>query len=83
MAGVTKYSYLKELVDPKIRTEIDGLPFSTEGYEHTKNILARKYGQISEVMNAYVENITCLPTISTRSCLSMSSRWKQWGNCKR
>ena len=27
---VTKYSYLKELVDPKIRKEIDGLPFSSD-----------------------------------------------------
>lgn len=63
IAGVTKYSYLKELVDPKIRAEIDGLPFSVEGYERAKNILARKYGQTSEVVNAYVENIMSLPTI--------------------
>ncbi|XP_068674565.1 uncharacterized protein [Montipora foliosa] len=63
IAGVTKYSYLKELVDPKIRTEIDGLPFSSEGYERAKNILTRKYGQTSEVVNAYVENIMSLPTI--------------------
>lgn len=63
IAGVTKYSYLKELVDPKIRTEIDGLPFSSEGYERAKNILIRKYGQTSEVVNAYVENIMSLPTI--------------------
>ena len=63
IAGVTKYSYLKELVDPKIRTEIDGLPFSSEGYERVKNILTRKYGQTSEVVNAYVENIMSLPTI--------------------
>ena len=62
IAGVTKYSYLKELVDPKIRTEIDGLPFSSEGYERAKNILIRKYGQTSEVVNAYVENIMSLPT---------------------
>ena len=41
--GVTKYSYLKELVDPKIRKEIDGLPFLSEGYERAKNILKRKY----------------------------------------
>ena len=63
MAGVTKYTYLKELVDPKIRTEIEGLPFSSEGHKHTKNILTRKYGQTSKVVNAYVENIMSLPTI--------------------
>ena len=62
--GVTKYSYLKELVDPKIRKEIDGLPFSSEGYERAKNILKRKYGKPSEVVNAHVENIMSLPTIN-------------------
>ena len=62
--GVTKYSYLKDLVYPKIRKEIDGLPFSSEGYERAKNILQRKYGKPSEVVNAYVENIMSLPTIN-------------------
>ena len=85
IAVVTKYSYLKELVDPKIRTEIDGLPFSSEGYERAKNILSRKYGQTSEVVNAYVENImSSMPTIdgtqmakihiSTRNFFSMRNR---------
>ena len=62
--GVSKYSYLKDLVDPKIRKEIDGLPFSFEGYERAKNILKRKYGKPSEVVNAYVESIMSLPTIN-------------------
>ncbi|KAK3755571.1 hypothetical protein QZH41_005950 [Actinostola sp. cb2023] len=39
VAGVTKFSYLKELVEPSVRATIDGLPFSTEGYERAKNIL--------------------------------------------
>ena len=39
VAGVTKFSYLKELVDRKLKTAIDGLPFTTEGYERAKNIL--------------------------------------------
>lgn len=33
VAAVTKFSYLKELVDPKVKTTIDGLPFTTEGYQ--------------------------------------------------
>ena len=56
--------YLKELVDPKIRKEIDGLPFSSEGYEKAQNILKRKYGKPSEAVNAYVENIMSLSTIN-------------------
>ena len=38
LAAVTKFAYLKELVEPKIRAGIDGLPFSTEGYERAKNV---------------------------------------------
>lgn len=63
ITGVTKYSYLKE-VDPKIRPEIDGLPFSSEGYQWAKNILRRKYGKTSEVVNAYIQIVISLPTIS-------------------
>ena len=64
MPGVTKYSYLKDIVDPKTRKEIDGLPFSSEGYERAKHILKRKCGKPSEVVNASVENIMSLPTIN-------------------
>ena len=60
---VAKFSYLKELLLPKVRVHIDGLPFSTEGYERAKNILNSTYGKDSEVVNAYVQNITSLPVI--------------------
>ena len=39
VAAVTKFSYLKELVNPKVKTSIDGLPFTTEGYQRAKSIL--------------------------------------------
>ena len=54
---------MKELFDPKVRNCIDGLPFTTEGYERAKNILKSKYGKSSEVINAYVQNIIRLPVI--------------------
>ena len=57
VAAITKFSYLKELVHPKVKTAIDGLPFTTEGYQRAKNILKSKYGQMSEIVNAYVQNI--------------------------
>ena len=63
VAQVTKFSYLKELLEPKVRTTIDGLPFTTEGYERAKNILKTKYGKTSEIVNAYVPSILSLPTI--------------------
>ena len=62
---VMKFSYLKELVEPKIRTCIDGLPFTTEGYKSAKKILEEKYGNTSEIVNSYVEEIVNLPTITS------------------
>ena len=64
VAAVTKFSYLKELVEPKVRNAIDGLPFTVEGYERAKSILKSKYGKPCEIVHAYVQNIMSLPTIS-------------------
>ena len=64
MAAVTKFSYLKELVNPKVKTSIDGLPFTTEGYQRAKSILQSKYGQMTEIVNVYVQNIMALPVIT-------------------
>ena len=51
-------------MDPKVKTAIDGLPFTTEGSQRAKNILKTKYGQMSEILNAYVQNIMALPMIT-------------------
>ena len=64
LAGVTKFAYLKDLLEPKIRASIDGLPFSSEGYGRAKSILKNKYGRTSEIVNAYVQNIMALPSVS-------------------
>ena len=60
---ITKFSYLKELLEPQVRLSIDGLPFTTEGYERAKNILKTKFGMESEIVNAYVSSIMSLPVI--------------------
>ena len=39
LPAITKFAYLKELVEPRVGKGIDGLPFISEGYEHAKNIL--------------------------------------------
>ena len=52
--GVTKFSYLKELLEPKVRALIDGLQFLTEGYERAKKIVKSDYGKKSEIVNTYV-----------------------------
>ena len=63
VSPTTKFSCLKELVDPKVRSMIDALPFNSEGYLRAKNILTNKYGKESEIINAHVNNIMSLPVI--------------------
>jgi hypothetical protein len=60
---VAKLSYLTELLMPNARVMIEGLPFSSEGYERAKTILKTKYGQISEVINAHIQCILGLPKL--------------------
>ena len=60
---VAKFSYLKELLVPRVKAIIDGLPFTSEGYVRAKNILKTKYGRPSEVANAHMQNIMGLPVI--------------------
>ena len=43
--SVTKFVYLKELLQLQTRADIDGLPFSTEGYKSAKNLLQVEYGK--------------------------------------
>ena len=64
MAAITKFSYLKEFVDPKVRKSIDGLPFTAEGYKKAMSILKERYGIDSEVEKAYVKDIPELPKVS-------------------
>ena len=65
LAPVTKFAYLKELLEPKVRTDIDGLPLTREGYERAKNIIKEEYGKTSEIINAHVNNILELPTVTS------------------
>ena len=43
---LTKFAYLNELLEPKVRADIDGLPLSIEGCERAKNILREEYSKI-------------------------------------
>ena len=65
-SAVTKFSYLKELVELKVRKLIDGLPFTDVGYEKAIALLQKCYGRTDEIVNAYVKNILELPHIKER-----------------
>ena len=64
IAGVPKLSYLRELLVPKVKASIEGLPFSSEGYMRAKSILKDKYRKESEIVKAYNKEILELPVIS-------------------
>ena len=64
---VSKFSYLKELVVPKVRALTDGLPFNTEWYERARTILKARFGKPSEVANLRIQCITSLPAITQTS----------------
>ena len=61
---ISKFSYLKELLGPKVRLFIDGLPFKPEGYARANSTLTSRFGKPSEVAAAQIHRITCLSVIS-------------------
>ena len=63
LSDEAKFSYLKELVLPKVRSLIEKLPVDEEGYKRAKIILQQRYGDPAEVVNAHVQQIFALPTI--------------------
>ena len=63
LAPLTKFGYLKELLERHVRTDIDRLPFTEEGYQSAKAILEVEYGQTTEIVNAYVKNTMELPVV--------------------
>ena len=65
--AVTKFSHLKELLVPRVRQAIDGLPFNKDGYVRAKKYLREKYGHPDEVAGAYVINLLEMPTITERN----------------
>ena len=61
VSQITKFYFLKELWEPQVRSSIDSLPFTTEGYKRAKNILKMRFGNESKIVNAYVSKIMSLP----------------------
>ena len=60
---ITKFNYLKEFLEPKVRPLIENLPHTAEGYERAKSILKSKFGKPNEVINAHVQTIMNLPIL--------------------
>ena len=63
LGPVSKFSYLKELLIPRVRLLIEGLPFISEGYSRAKSLLLGKFGKSAEIATAHIQCITSLPVI--------------------
>lgn len=74
---LTKFSYLKELLEESVRADVDGLPFTEDGYLKAKSILESDYGNSAEVVNAYIVKITNLPVISGSDPTKIHDFYKQ------
>ena len=60
-----------------MRKDIDGLPFTDEGYANAKAILEAEYGQPTEIVNAYIKNIMELPIITGANPRKVKEFYKQ------
>ena len=65
IAPITKFTYLRELLSPKVKRCVETLPFTSEGYNRAKSILLDKFGKESEIVNSYVREILELPYITS------------------
>ena len=63
ISAISKFSYLKEFLAPKVRALIDCLRFTPEGYARAKSILLPNFGKPSEVTTTLIQSITFLPVI--------------------
>ena len=62
---MTKFAYLRELLDAKVRKSVEALPNSAEGYNRAVSILKDRFGKQSEIGKAYVKGILELPYTPT------------------
>ena len=72
-----KFSYLKELLEPKVRALVEELPLTGEGFERAKNILKTKYGKQSEIVNAHIKNIMTLEHVQGANPNKISKFYEQ------
>lgn len=65
IAPINKFTYLCGLLGPKVKTTVEALPFTAEGYNRAKSILLSNYGKESEITKALVKEIMALPVITS------------------
>lgn len=64
---LTKVTYLRELLDDRVRKTIDALSHTAEGYNRAVATLKERFGKESETVKGYVREILDLPYTPTAS----------------
>lgn len=65
VAPINKFTYLCGLLGPKVKTSVEALPFTSEGYNRAKSILLSNYGKESEITKAYIKEIMAFTIITS------------------
>ena len=77
LLSISKFSYWKEILEPKVHLLVDGLPFNTESYNQVKNNLTSRYGKVSEVVNGHVQAIITLPIVHDSNPIRIHECYKK------
>ncbi|XP_022797625.1 uncharacterized protein LOC111335895 [Stylophora pistillata] len=77
LARLTKFVFLKELLEKHVRNDIEGLPFTDEGCDSARAILEAEYGQQADIVNVYMKNIMELPVITGGNPKKVKEFYKQ------
>ena len=64
VSAITRFSHRKELVEQHMRSAIECLPFTDEGYKRAMKYLEEKYGHPSEVAGSHITDIIELPFLA-------------------
>ena len=77
----SKFPYLCELLNPKVKCCVEALPFAAERYNRAKAILQDRYGKELEIMKRYVIEITDMPHITSANLRKISEFSKVLSYC--
>ena len=80
---ITKFSYLQELLDFKVKRTIEVLPFTSEVYNRAKSILNERFRKESEIVKAYAKEILDLSLISSANPRKISEFSEKLTYCVR
>ena len=83
IASINKFTYLCGLLGWKVKSAVEALPFTSEGYNRAKSILQSRYGKESEIVKAYAKLIMDLPVITSANPKKIREFSEKFSYCVR